>query len=337
MNLGTVARMLFTAPLVGLIAFVIAVPWLVPVFIAILFAGTAAEIGAFDGVNGAMAAVIDSLLVGNTDWRVPSWADPFGWLPLIGAAALYLFFAQRTALRLTGTARGAKGPISLTRNFIEWVLSALLLPLGGVTLFVGGFLIMTVHEIAWPWHLPSVPSMPATFGVPVEDFGRDLLSNYIGTPLALMFLCVTPVILSARFMCLHAAFSEGSNLGGASPRLMMTLSAVMAAVIFYPLAVGAMWFFTTLGEIVGVIGFAATLGDVWALHLALVWCSMSAAAGFAANHEVARSIEEEVEVARRNQASHIGTIAADTYGEDDGFGGDALARKLRAFEARQAA
>ncbi|MEM9784664.1 MAG: hypothetical protein AAF899_19610, partial [Pseudomonadota bacterium] len=86
MHLAVVARMLFRAPVVGLKAFLMATPWLVPVYFGTTYAVGAAENGTFAEMNRALIAGIDALLEGNTSWRVPAWVDPMAWLPLIGAA-----------------------------------------------------------------------------------------------------------------------------------------------------------------------------------------------------------------------------------------------------------
>ncbi|MEM9783326.1 MAG: hypothetical protein AAF899_12735, partial [Pseudomonadota bacterium] len=246
-----------------------------------------------------------------------------------------LFFAQRSAMRLSGIVRAPLGMAGLARNFAEWTASALLLPLAGLVVFAGGFLIMTVHEFAWPWHLPSVPSMPDLFATPVEDFGRGLLNDYLGVPLALLFACVSPVVLGARYMGLHAAFADGSNQGGSVSRLLMMVCMLISTALFYPVAAGVMWVISAPVGAEGSTGFGATLGTVWALHFALMWCALSAAAGFAAQREVERSLQEAAEVARRNEIVPIGVIAEELYGEEGA--GDDLARRLRAFEARQLA
>ncbi|MEL6267157.1 MAG: hypothetical protein AAFR52_16175 [Pseudomonadota bacterium] len=336
-KLTVLARMLFTAPVSGLMAFLLAAPWLVPVYFATLFAVAAAQIGAFDDVNAALASAatlwIESM---GSSWRVPAWADPFGWLPVIAAGLVWLFFAQRTAMRLVGTGRRPPGPITLASCMGEWFVNAVVVPVTGITLLVGGVMIATVREFAFPFHASSAPALDQVMTAPITDFGRGLWEAYAGVPVAILVGVMLVMVMAGRFMALQSAFVEGSDIRGGNQRLPMLAAGLVAAVLYYPLALGVLWVATTMGAAFGIAGFQATVGQMLVLHAALVWCAMAAAAGFAAREEVEQSIVEQRETARRNEQTPLGVIAAEELGLDE-EDGDELSRQLRAFEARQAA
>ncbi|MEM6487034.1 MAG: hypothetical protein AAF677_01995 [Pseudomonadota bacterium] len=340
-KLTTLAKMLFSAPLVGVGAFLLALPWVIPILAASRFAGEASAAEAFAPVNAALDRAVQTLAAAlGGEGGLPAWFDPLAWAPLMLTGLIWLYCAQRTAMRSTGAGRTPAGAGRLIGNIAEWTVLSIFAPVLGLALVIGGTLAVTISEAAWPFHWAVAPSLPELLSAPAGDFKRELWSAYAGVPLLLVVAGAAVVVLTGRFMALQAAFVEGSDQRGYSARLPLAIAAFLMIALYYPVAAAAVW---ALVQGLGALGVAMAEPGVWTvmvLHFALVWCGLSAAAGYAARDEVVSSAQAMAEAARRAEPTPLGVLAIedlDAFDGEDGQG-DALSRRLRAWEAnRQAA
>ncbi|MEM8625921.1 MAG: hypothetical protein AAGG47_20730 [Pseudomonadota bacterium] len=295
-TLPTFARMLFRSPLVGTASFLLSAPFLLPL------AGTLwlmHQPAVADSLSAANAQVIELIAwlaatLGAKQFEISSWIAPVSYLFLVPGIIAYAYAAQRIAMRIAGTARRAEDNGALARNLGEWVVIIALLQGGAILLVALGAagVAVTVAEISRTLGLHRLPELPVLFGTGYDEFGRAFWNDYKFLPMLCVGVLGAFFLFGGRYMALLSAFLEGNLRGGVGMGLACIVCSLLFGYLLYGALAGGFWGWNLAAVEIGLPIATVTIGQVLALHLALFWNWMSAAAAYGARREVDRCIED---------------------------------------------